>query len=105
GPVLLPAYLDAWVQTSPPPVPSPDVAPFLHGMEALEAADVQFVWRADIRPGDEDAWLATVAAAPPRSREALAVPIGAARAWLRRQPNVLVADIEGGHVEGPPPAP
>jgi CRISPR-associated endonuclease/helicase Cas3 len=95
GPMLFPAHLDAWVQTSPAPVPSPDVAPFLHGAEALEAADVQVVWRADLRSGEEQDWLATVAVAPPRSREALPLPVGAVRSWLSGRAAVEVADIEG----------
>jgi CRISPR-associated endonuclease/helicase Cas3 len=101
APVLLPAYVDAWVQTSPAPQPSPDVAPFLHGGDALEAADVQVVWRADLLTGQEPDWLETVAAAPPRSREALAVPAGAVRRWLRGA-SADVADVEGVQVEDGP---
>ncbi len=101
APVLLPAYLDAWVQTSPAPVPSPDVAPFLHGGDALEAADVQVVWRADLLSGQEQDWLAVVASAPPRSREALTVPSGVVRRWLLGAP-ADVADVEGVQVEEAP---
>jgi CRISPR-associated endonuclease/helicase Cas3 len=83
------------VQTSPAPKPSPDVAPFLHGAEALEAADVQVVWRADLRGDQPDEWRDIVAAAPPRTREALPLPVGAVRAWLRQAEPAEVADIEG----------
>jgi CRISPR-associated endonuclease/helicase Cas3 len=95
APVLFPAHLDALAQTSPAPEPSPDVAPFLHGADAFDAADVQIVWRADLVPGQEEDWLAIVAAAPPRSREALPVPIVAVRSWLQQDRPVAVADIEG----------
>jgi CRISPR-associated endonuclease/helicase Cas3 len=96
GPVLFPAHVEAWAQTSPAPVPSPDVAPFLHGAEALDAADVQVVWRADLTDGlDDVAWLAVVTAAPPRSPEGLPVPVPAVRDWLRRAPEATVADLEG----------
>jgi CRISPR-associated endonuclease/helicase Cas3 len=71
------------------------VAPFLHGAEALDAADAQVVWRADLRPGREEEWSETVAAAPPRSREALALPVAAVRAWLHEAPPAEVADVEG----------
>lgn len=92
---LLPAHLDAWVQTSPEPRPSPDVAPFLHGADALEAADVQLVWRADLSVVREEDWLEVVAVAPPRSREALSLPVAAARAWLSWENVPEIADLEG----------
>jgi CRISPR-associated endonuclease/helicase Cas3 len=95
GPALFPAHLDAWAQTSPAPEPSPDVAPFLHGAEALEAADVQVVWRADLARGQEEDWRETVAVAPPRSREAMPVPVDAVRNWLREAAPVEVTDVEG----------
>jgi CRISPR-associated endonuclease/helicase Cas3 len=95
APALLPAHLDALAQTSPAPRPSPDVAPFLHGAEALEAADVQVVWRADLRADNEGDWAEVVAAAPPRSREALPLPVAAVRRWLSGEDVPEVADLEG----------
>ncbi len=94
-PALLPAHLDAWVQTSPSPVPSPDVAPFLHGAEALDTADVQVVWRADLQPDKEKEWREIVASVPPRSREVLPLPVQAVRDWLLQGAPAEVADIEG----------
>jgi CRISPR-associated endonuclease/helicase Cas3 len=64
----------------------------------LEAADVQVVWRADLLSGQEEDWLETVGVAPPRSREALALPAGAVRRWLFGAP-ADVADVEGVAVE------
>ncbi len=95
APALFPAHLDALVQTSPAPTPSPDVAPFLHGAEALDSADIQIVWRADLEPDREEEWLDVVTAAPPRSREALSLPANAVRTWLRGVEPAEVADIEG----------
>src|SRR5262249_22492538 len=66
--------------------------------EALDAADVQLVWRADLRPDRPGDWLEVVAAAPPRTREALALPIGAARAWLSGAAPAEVTDQEGASV-------
>ena len=40
APVLLPAYLDCWVQSNPAPAADPEVAIFLHGPER-DMADVE----------------------------------------------------------------
>ena len=91
APLLLPAHLDAWVQTNPAPAEDPDVVPFLHGPST--GADVQIVWRADL-PKDIEKWAAMITAVPPLSAEALPLPIGAARRWLRNQEAGLVTDTE-----------
>jgi CRISPR-associated endonuclease/helicase Cas3 len=49
APILLPAYVDLWSQTSPPPAADPEPALFLHGPET-GPADVTIVWRADFSP-------------------------------------------------------
>jgi CRISPR-associated endonuclease/helicase Cas3 len=98
GPLLFPAHLEFWVQTNPTPAPDPDVAPFLHGRRALDAADVQIVWRADLETGDEDNWAGMVELAPPVATEALAMPVAAVRRWLKDQ-SQDVADVEGVAIE------
>ena len=94
APVLLPTFLDLWVQTHPAPAPTPDVAPFLHGPQP-QALDVYVVWRADLRAGQEPEWADIVALLPPRLPEALPVPIAAVRAWLSHQAPTVVSDVEG----------
>lgn len=108
APVLLPAHLDAWVQTSPRPEPDPDVALWLHGPER-GVADVQVVWRADldaadleaVRVGADDAdecaarALGAVELVSPASGEAMSVPMAAARRWLAGLPGSDLADVEG----------
>lgn len=84
SPVLLPAHLDLWSQTSPVAHPNPDVAPFLHGADTDESADVQVVWRGDLDDSTVPRlWLEIVGLAPPLLREALPVPIWAVRRWLQ----------------------
>jgi CRISPR-associated endonuclease/helicase Cas3 len=95
GPLVFPAHLDAWAQTNPAPAADPAVAPFLHGEKALEDADVQIVWRADLEEVDVKEWVAILAAAPPITTEALPLSYGAARRWLARAGAVAVADVEG----------
>lgn len=76
APVLLPAYLDAWAQTSPRPEPDPDVSLWLHGPKR-GVAEVRIVWRADVDEhqlnGDADETRATAATgrhlAEPDTRE------------------------------------
>ncbi len=107
APVLLPAYLDLWSQTSPAPALVPDVALFLHGPES-GPADVQVVWRADVseellHSAHEDAHelerlAAVVSAIRPSSLESLSLPFVAAKRWLAGAEVGAVADVEGGEV-------
>ena len=103
APVLLPAHLDAWVQTAPEPWPTPDVALFLHGPRS-GPADVQVCWRADLTGDDAKGWEAAVAICPPSSPETLTVPIGQLRRWLTGEDAPGGADVEGGDpdAEAPP---
>lgn len=96
APILLPSHLDVLAQTSPEPCPSPDVAPYLHGPDAWAAADVQVIWRADLREDfDDPTWVEVVAAAPPRSREALPLPLRSVLEWLCVGGDTDTADVEG----------
>ena len=88
APVVMPAYLDLWSQTSPRPTADPDIELFLHGAERM-AAGVSIVWRGDIFEHDfedagEDHLDELVRLLPPRASEAVDVPLWATRAWLRR---------------------
>ena len=87
APTLMPAYIDLWSQTSPPPSADPDVGLFLHGVERTSAG-VSFVWRSDITEDDlkTDNWnpAALLQLAPPRAAEMVEVPLWSARAWLGR---------------------
>jgi CRISPR-associated endonuclease/helicase Cas3 len=102
APVLFPAYADLWSHTSPIPNADPEVAVFLHGPDRSPAT-VQFVWRADIdeqsnlRPAmkheaERARLIELLKLAPPRSAEAVEVPLWAARAWLAR-PSAKQADF------------
>lgn len=107
APVLLPAYLDLWMQTSPEPVIVPDVSLWLHGPKS-GPADVQVVWRIDLneddlvcafnaREGDstKERPTAIVAAVRPSSLEAISLPFVAAKRWLSGKDIGDVADVEG----------
>ncbi len=100
APLVFPGHLEWWAQTSPAPEPSPDVAPFLHGPDATDAADIQIVWREDLLPGDESNWEGLVELMPPVQREALAMPLGTVRRWLKEQEQEI-ADLEGVELEAP----
>ncbi len=123
APLLLPAHLDAWVQTSPTPYADPEPALWLHGSEQREA-EVMLVWRADLTEellraargdrqsqhqagaagdaaegahGDDSRGLwsrlqARLEACPPRTVEALPVPLAACRRWLRQEAVLDVSD-------------
>lgn len=83
APVLRRADVEAFSVTSPPPYPDPHLPLFLHGDLRVES-DVSIIWRGDI----EDIWSDEVALKevlyfmPPKSGEALAVPLWQVRRWL-----------------------
>ncbi len=107
APTLLPAYLDLWAQTSPPPSQLPDVSLWLHGKERPGRADVQVAWRADLTEDllegeDVEAATAIVGAVRPSSLEAMSLPFATVRAWLANKPPALdFGDTEGAVAEGP----
>ena len=83
-PTLMPAYVDLWSQTSPPPSADPDVGLFLHGVERTSAG-VSLVWRSDVTAGDlRGDWDPTslLQLVPPRAAEMIEVPLWSARDWL-----------------------
>jgi CRISPR-associated endonuclease/helicase Cas3 len=86
APVMLPAYVDFWCQTSPRPTPDPEVSLFIHGSDAGEP-DVQVCWRADLVEDDyiqHSTWCDIVALLPPTSAECMSVPISRVRKWLTK---------------------
>lgn len=102
APVLLPAYLDAWCQTNPSPVPEPEPALFLHGPGCGDP-DVQVCWRADVphESDDKAAWIQVVTACPPSSVECLNVPLGQLSRWIR---SGSAGDANASDVLGAPPS-
>ena len=116
APVVLPAYLDQWVQTNPRPHADPDVSLFLHGIpEDARGAipDVQVVWRADITEDDLERAEADhrecerlaeqLGAAPPGTLEAVSLPVWTAKRWLatvEADSDEDIADVDGLREEG-----
>ena len=97
APVMLPAHLDAWVQTSPIPHPDPDVSPFLHGPNR-GAPEVQVCWRADLHEMSPEQQVEIVSLCPPVSSECISVPIHSFRRWL--EGTCSDVDHEDSDVEG-----
>lgn len=99
APIMLPTHVDCWVQTSPKPEPSPDVALFLHGPKQ-GPADVQVCWRADIdiekasEADFEERFLKTVAFCPPTSAECLPVPLQLFRRWIAAPDKIVIENGE-----------
>ncbi len=92
APVLLPAHLDAWVQTWPVPTPDPDVSLFLHGPDR-GAPEVQVCWRADLKPDmQEERQVEIVSLCPPASSECISVPIHFLRRWIEGTGSGAYAD-------------
>ena len=93
APVLLPAHVALLGQTGPD-APYVDVSPWLHGAQS-SSADVSIIWRADLRTDNSDIWAETVRLRPPLTKEALEIPIYAARSWLQSLRAQEVTDLEG----------
>ena len=95
-PVVMPAYMELWSQTSPRPASTPEVGLFLHGVERAPG-EVSIVWRSDVSSSDmqEGVTLQKIDFAmllklvPPRAAEMIQVPLWAARAWLRQPSSSL----------------
>lgn len=86
APVLMPAHLDLLSQTSPMPVADPEVALYLHGPNR-QPDSISVVWRADIDPNegsndDVQRIRRLLTLVPPRSLEAIELPLWAVRNWL-----------------------
>jgi CRISPR-associated endonuclease/helicase Cas3 len=84
APILLPPYLDCWVQTSPRPLPEAEIAPFLRGEERA-SNDVRVIWRDQVagRSGNgQESLLEELVLRPPSVSESLAVPIALFRSWV-----------------------
>lgn len=99
APVLLPAYLDCWVQTNPAPAVEPDVALFLHGPQR-DTTEVQVCWRGDLPDtANKDEWADILSLCPPSTAECLPVPLHVFRDWLNTRdkfedPSGDVADFQ-----------
>lgn len=85
APVLLPAHLDLFSHTAPIPAADPEVALFLHGAGRQPDA-ITVVWRADLESDDERSSAPDLrrllTLVPPRSGEAIGLPLWAVRRWL-----------------------
>jgi CRISPR-associated endonuclease/helicase Cas3 len=104
APLLRPADVTLLSWTAPVPAVDPAVSLFLHGPKS-GPADVQIVWRADVaedqlRKQHAEAYVAhlaeVLALVPPHAGETLAMPVWAARRWLRHEAGAAdTADLEG----------
>ena len=95
APVLMPAHLDLLSQTSPVPAADPEVALYLHGPSRQPDA-VTVIWRADINPEWKDQDVPRLLTLlPPRSGEAIELPVWAVRRWLSQDKQVSdeLADV------------
>jgi CRISPR-associated endonuclease/helicase Cas3 len=94
APVMMPAYVDLWSQTSPRPGVDPEVSMFIHG-EQQASSDIRVCWRTDLtKPKDlkdslnaigeitVDDWIDIVSLMPPTSAECMNVSIARFRKWV-----------------------
>ncbi|MCF8146202.1 MAG: hypothetical protein K9N21_20025 [Deltaproteobacteria bacterium] len=93
GPTLLPSHISLLAQTGPE-APEINVSPWLHGAGS-GAPDVSIVWRLDLPAANSVGWEEAVRLRPPLTREALEIPVYAARSWLEGGRAQDVTDLEG----------
>jgi CRISPR-associated endonuclease/helicase Cas3 len=103
APILLPAHVDLLSHTSPIPAADPEVALYLHG-SSCQPDSISVIWRADINPEkhqDRDV-RRLLTLVPPRSGEAVELPLWAVRRWLMESDEALdfLADTASTAPEG-----
>ncbi len=88
APVMMPAYVDLWSQTSPRPEVDPEVSLFIHG-EQQASSDIRVCWRRDLASDSDESservnqdWIDIVSLMPPTSAECMSVPISRFREWV-----------------------
>lgn len=88
APVMLPAHIEAWSQTSPKPHCEPEPSIFLHGRNT-SAPEISLCWRLDIEETDSESLEARIfdrlALCPPASAECLTAPRWAVQQWFATQ--------------------
>ena len=96
APVLLPRDIAFWSMTAPIPAVDSEVSLYLHGPKSGPGA-VEIIWRSDIDGSlPESEWIERVRVCPPSALEAISVPIGEAKAWLRGLAQADISDLEVG---------
>ena len=80
---------------SPVPAVDPEVSLYLHG-PGRDQGDVEMVWRADLDGNNSQEWIDRVTVCPPSMLEAISVPIGEAKLWLKNAATGDVSDVEAG---------
>lgn len=81
APILMPAHVDLLSHTAPIPLVDPEIALYLHGPRRQPDA-VTLVWRADIDGLSRDGAARLLTLMPPRSGEAIELPVWTVRRWL-----------------------
>lgn len=95
-PLLLPAHLDAWARTAPPPVNDAPLDAYLHGFGS-GVAPVSLAWRDSLldaggAPVTTFEANQAIDAIPVRAEECVDVPLSAVRRWLAGEKAVPISD-------------
>lgn len=99
APVLLPAHLDLFSQTSPCADPEPDASLFLHGKRPV-SPEISVIWRADLVSLPHEDWADAVALLPPSQGEVFRVPLHRFVQWLGEGEGTATQLVNIGDTEG-----